>query len=392
MLIDRSECDVGLPSLDFEEYPVSPMLHLKLQAELVGLIFKRFGPPKILDDPNDIEDYQVIMEDFMKIFPPEYAMNHPNTTTNNALPWIALHRHYMHTCTLAIALGPFRTYMAKTMTKRDTPAVELKFRQYGVNYALKLMDAVHRFFEYVWTRDTTFHFVPFCIFDTAALLCSAILHDEDSSMPQRGEITDAIAKAFNTLRRLRTATATAKAPYDVLRRLIKKLPVSIEALIDDTRKKRRFDPPPPPPPPPPASMPLAPPKAENIVSDHVQRAGDANSVSTPSVKAPQTSSNSNHSSSAPVLNGSIEAEYGATESAQQLQESQTLSNIDYILNPSAWPQLDPTEGGERFQAPSNSTVDLGFQSISDAELGDLAMLWNWQSLDLGFTSNPIYQE
>lgn len=401
MLIDRAECDVGLPSLTFEDYPASPMLHLKLQAELVGLIFKRFGPPKILDDPNDIQDYQVIMEAFMKTFPPEYAMDHPNTTTKNALPWIALHRHYMHTCTLAIALGPFRGYMAKSMTKNHTPAIELKFRQDGVNYALQLMDAVHRFFEYVWTRDTTFHFVPFCIFDTAALLCSAILHDEDGSIPQREEITDAIARAYATLRKLRTATATAKAPYDVLRRLIKKLPLAIKANADDAHKRRRFDPPPPP------SGSTQPAKQSSVGSSASNAKGAGSGSGSAQADGNQSGTSQDSYSQAPGL--------PPTDGDRMGQIEDTLSSVDLTPQGSRIPS---TSSGSTHHPPSDNSQstelpyaqpntiggdggnfthvqpppDAEFQVISDAELGDLAMLWNWQSLDLGFTSNPIYQQ
>lgn len=391
MLVDRAEPDIGLPSLTFEDYPVSPMLHLKLQAELVGLIFQRFGPPKILTDPNDIEDYRTIMEDFMQTFPPEYAFKDPDTSSEDRYPWIALHRHYQHTCTLAIALGPFRGFMAKTMTK-DTPAVEIKFRQHGIKYALDLMDAVHRFFEYVWTRDTTFHFVPFCIFDTAALLCSVILHDADSSIPKREEITDAIARAFATLKRLRTATNTAKAPYDVLRRLIKKMPVSIKVATPDGHKKRRFDPPPPP-----SSGSAsvrnssldsgstAPPQIQEPVSIPVQPMENVHIADT---SYPPTTSGPNdahlkHAQQAYTVNdpSAQQAFHGYGTVPQQHVSPHSIPTT------SSWPDEAATQG---YAEPP--VEGLGFQNISDAELGDLAMLWNWESLDLGFTENPIYSQ
>lgn len=393
MLIDRTECDVGLPGLTLEDYPVSPMLHLKLQSELVSLIYKRFGGPRLLTEAADIRDYQNIMEEFMKTFPPEYAMDHPNTNDNEDLPWIALHRHYMHTCTLSIALGPFRGFMAKSMKESTASAVDLEFRLTGIDYALRLMEAVHRFFEYVWTRDTTFHFVPFCIFDTAALLCSVIIHAEDGRVPRRQEVTGSIARAFATLKKLRTATNTAKAPYDVLRRLIKKLPSSSGMQASDPYKRPRYDPPP----------------------------GGQGPIPVPAVYVSQPSVDSGLVGQAPIPQPShAQAQYvpyanpvqavpdriqtggqsyvpyphnGADPRYQQYTYTAPphMHSIPATVDPS-WPEEINNRSHMQNLATEPPQMEMGFQQISDAELGDLAMLWNWESLDLGFTSNPIYQE
>ncbi|KAF5545707.1 transcriptional regulatory [Fusarium mexicanum] len=392
MLIDRAECDVGLPSLALEDYPASPMLHLKLQSELVSLIFKRFGPPKILTEPDEIRDYQAILEGFMKTFPPEYALDHPNTPANEDLPWIALHRHYMHTCTLSIALGPFRGYMAKSMKRSTAPAIDLEFRETGIDYALRLMDAVHRFFEYVWTRDTTFHFVPFCIFDTAALLCSVIIHAEDGIVPRREEVIGSIARAFATLKKLRTATNTAKAPYDVLRRLIKKLPSTAGMQAADTHKKRRFDQPPG------ANGAIPVPAAARLPSSQVAEIAPApvQVLSQPVQHALPTAQYQPYNNPPPVVPGRMQAgQQPSMPFPQDIQDHQ-FQNYTYAqqMNPTApngqaWPD-DITSSMQSFTA-GQPQFEMGWQTISEAELGDLAMLWNWQSLNLGFTTNPIYQ-
>ncbi|RBR11628.1 uncharacterized protein FIESC28_08911 [Fusarium coffeatum] len=396
MLINREECDVGLPCLTLEDYPASPMLHLKLQSELVGLIFKRFGGPKILTEPADIRDYQKIMEDFMKTFPPEYAMDHPNGPANEDLPWIALHRHYMHTCTLSISLGPFRGYMAKNIRESTATAVDIEFRLTGIDYALKLMDAVHRFFEYVWTRDTTFHFVPFCIFDTAALLCSVIIHAEDGRVPRREEVTGSIARAFITLKKLRTATNTAKAPYDVLRRLIKKLPSSSGMQAADPFKKRRYDTPPGGQ----GAIPIAAAMSQpSVETSHIAPAP----MPVPSQVSPAQAHYQPYANPVPAAPGRIQTEgpsyvaYPTNNVDPRYQHymytaAPHMQTIPSTTAPPSWPEEINNRSHMQNLTAGPPQVDMGFQQISDTELGDLAMLWNWESLDLGFTSNPIYQE
>ena len=223
LLIDRNDVTAELPSLAMEHYPTSPLMHMKLQSELVQIVFKKFGSPKALDSPEKALAYKDVLQTWMDGFPPAYAFVNTDIHQEVIYPWIALHRHYVHTIALSMTLGPLRTYMAKHLT-RASPPVELEAREEGITYALRLMGAVHSFFDYVWNRDTTFHFVPFCIFDTAALLTSVLLHDKDHSISRRTEVLHAIDMALFTLRKLTFVTSTAKTPYGILRRLAMKLP------------------------------------------------------------------------------------------------------------------------------------------------------------------------
>ncbi|KAH6877209.1 fungal-specific transcription factor domain-containing protein [Thelonectria olida] len=447
MLINRSDSTVALPALTIENYPVSPLLHLKLQSELVGIIFKRFGPPSILDDHGDILEYQQILEDFMKTFPPAYGFSNPDTQPEKEYPWIALHRHYMHTCTLSITLGPFRPFMAKQMS-RATPAIEQQFRRDGVSYALRLMNSVQSFFEWVWSRDSTFHFVPFCIFDTAALLCSALLHDADSSIPQRDNIVMAIDTALDTLKRLRTATDTAKKPYDVLRRLVQRARATLPNMPDESHRKRpRRDDERQMVPPVQASVPYNP-----VAHLPAQQAPHADAYANMPLAGPNSSPERGISSSTlpDTAVGQTPSPPGTSSPGDGVVLHSTISYDSYVPwgpgsppgnQPIATAPIDgyqpvhhPISGqmqqqsmvGMHMENTTNSRppipqtyvpvpLDKGWSNeslgqgglnmqqqgiaqdyqnvdgriLSEAELGDLADLWNWESLDLGFAANPI---
>lgn len=109
------------------------------------------------------------------------------------------------------------------MTVSATPQVELQLRGTGITYALRLMDALHTSFKYMWKRKTTFHFLPFSILETAAVLCSCILHDCDGSIQQRYGIFHAIDLALDLLKSLSAETHLAKTPYDKLLQLSSRL-------------------------------------------------------------------------------------------------------------------------------------------------------------------------
>jgi hypothetical protein len=50
-----------------------------------------------------------------------------------------------------------------------------------------------------------------------------------------------------------------------------------------------------------------------------------------------------------------------------------------------WSDGDMGQGGLNLQDAQN----VDGRILSEAEIGDLADLWNWESLDLGFVTNPI---
>ncbi|KAI9147758.1 putative transcriptional regulatory protein [Paramyrothecium foliicola] len=221
MLINRADCDVKLPSLSLETYSPSPLLHMKLQSELIGRLACRFGFHKNVVDPPDIDQYRSMLEDWMEKFPPTYDFKKPDRSQDAKCPWIELHRHYLHTMAFSMTLDPIRAYLTTEKSKASPPEV-LKIRNDGLGYALKLMRALHSFFDYVWPRDAKFHFVLFAIFDTASLLCSAIIHDLDKTIPRETDILNAIENAVSMLRRLQELLPSAKISYNLLTKFWKK--------------------------------------------------------------------------------------------------------------------------------------------------------------------------
>lgn len=218
MIIDRSECQVGLPSLKLEGYSPSPLLHMKLQSELITHLSRRFGLPKNVVSPADVREYQGIVAAWMSNFPPSYALDEPDRSADLQRPWIALHRHCLHTMSYTVLLDPMRAYLARPMTA-SSPPHDLAIRSDGIDCCLRLMDALHRFFNHVYPKDAKYHLVLFCIFDTAAVLCSVLMHDEDCSIPRRGDMLAAVDEAVAILKRLNTTTKTAKTSYDILLRV-----------------------------------------------------------------------------------------------------------------------------------------------------------------------------
>lgn len=354
MLIDRTDCDIGLPSLKLEGYAPSPLLHMKLQSELITQLANRFGRPRDVTSVQDVQEYQRIIEAWMRALPPTYGFDDADKSADVQRPWIVLHRHYLHTMSYSMLLDPIRAYLAKYMSTASPPR-ELAIRSDGVDYSLKLMGALYGFFDHVYPRDAKFHFVLFCIFDTAAVLCSALMHDEDGSIPRHGEILGAIDGAVAMLKRLNTVTKTAKTSYDVLLRVSQRVTRMPPRAPEHGR--RRFVPAP------------TPPGPADLYSDPGSAMA---SYAYTSLPAPHLAI---LTPSAPAWAPRVDA-LGAAAPVVPYAAHTPVSAVDAGGYPYAFDATPP----DMFE-----TAEFG--NITQQDLGDLASLWNYESLNLNFI-NP----
>ncbi|GAB0138066.1 hypothetical protein EsDP_00006312 [Epichloe bromicola] len=375
VIIDRSDCDVGLPCLTLEGYSPSPLLHMKLQSELIGHLSKRFGNAKTVVRPADVQAYQMIVETWMRNLPPTYDFSRPDKSNDASRPWIVLHRFNLQTTALSMVLDPMRAYLAKS-TWTHSPADELKIRSDGIDYALRLIYSLHDFFDHVYPRDAKFYLVLFCIFDTAAVLCSALMHDQDWSIPRQKDIFDAIDRAVDMLKRLNTVTKTARTSYEVLVNVAQRIarPSAPSQRCDPRRKKSKDPPAPTPPITSQAELAVAsdPGSAESILSyttppsDPLVYHLPASQSASPGHYADQTLLYAHPTTMAPGVNGSM------------------------MMHPTNGMDMNMPHGGFphsyiNMTPPSDEPYhSVHFGPISELELGELATMWNYESLNLGF--------
>ncbi|KAL9574794.1 hypothetical protein ACKAV7_001206 [Fusarium commune] len=344
MIIDRADCDASLPSLGLEG---------------------RFGSPKNVMTHADVQEYQGIIETWIANFPPPFNVQHPDRSSDASCPWMVLHRHILHTVAFSMLLQPIRGFLTRPFAIRFLEA-ELQIRSDGINYCLELMASLRRFFKYVYPRDAKFHFVLFCIFDISTVLCSAVLHDEHHTLPRRDDVYKAIDEAHAMLQELRTVTKSAKASYGILTRIVQRLPRP--TTTHNTASKS-----------PVPSRPQAPPEAAASPQtlspgsvSHSQNSPPAATFS-PSpviIPTPGTVSPVYTLGGVPVVGGDFvpPIAYAATAPCSDWQPQL------YTQNPTGFVPAD---------LPSEGPV---FANISDEELGELANLWNYQSLDFSFMS------
>lgn len=221
-LIERAHCDLALPNLMLEGYLLSPLLPTTLLSDLVTKLSCRFSLPNKKLKASDINEYQSTVLDWTRTFPPNYSLNDPDRSGDGDHIWIVSHRHYLHMMTYWILLIPLRCHFGKSMSCNSPPA-ELRIRSHGIDYCLKLMDALYGMFDNGRARGGDDHqMVQFCLLDACAMLCSALLHDADGTVPRRTESLCAIDKGIAIMKQLNT-TKAAQTSYAVIHQLSQQL-------------------------------------------------------------------------------------------------------------------------------------------------------------------------
>ena len=374
MIIDRADCNVAPPSLVLEGTQHSPLAHMKLQSGLIGQLFGRFGLTKNVVAPQDVQEYQRIIETWIQDFPAPFNVHDPDKSLDESCPWIVLHRHYLRTMAFSMLLNPIRAYLARPFTIDATDA-ELQIRSDGIDYCLELMMSLRDFFDHVYPRNAKFHFVLFCIFDTSTVLCSSILHDEHHTLPRRDDVFKAIDNAHAMLQRLNTVTKSAKTPYGILSRIVQRLPRTVflvKTPEDNPAKRPRVT-------------------EVNTTPRSISPYGIPHTHNLSLQEAPPQSISPHHISPRMIT----------PHSSGALTEVSTVSSDPRVHNPGAiadltnyveWPQVVPTPvelpGPMAVPSVEQPYQDENFAKISDNELGELASLWNYESLGFGFISPP----
>ncbi|KAJ6782826.1 hypothetical protein PWT90_10915 [Aphanocladium album] len=245
-LIDRGGCTAELPDLTLEGYNPSPMEHMKMQSQLTRELASRFGAPKNIISTQEVQEYKEIILAWVRRYPKIYDFYDPDMSRDSVHPWIFPHRFYLYTMACLLILNPIRHYMVKSYTK-DSPSDELKCRQDGLFFSLILLKTQRKWVDKINGRDGRLHFIIFSIFDTAAILCTALVKDSANTIENKGEILHAIAESTAMLKALINISETAKMSHDILYRLTKKLkkPSMSKEPGDAGRKRTKLAPVPP---------------------------------------------------------------------------------------------------------------------------------------------------
>ncbi|KAK5657078.1 hypothetical protein OQA88_3606 [Cercophora sp. LCS_1] len=243
MLVNRADCAFEMPTLALEidpeqPYQPSPFRHMKLHCQLCIDLSKGIASVPTEKAATDLAPrLRGIVEKWFNSLPAEYSLKAPDTRWDDDHEWVVFQRRYLHLIGYMSLFGPLKPYVIWNSSK-PMSEVGIQLRSRGVEAALGLMDISWSFFENVASVGAKFHYAVFCIFDTTTVLCSAFVHDEARSLPQREVILEAVKKGLGMLERLRSVSKTTADLCRILKTLLEGLPLnSIEKALIGVAKR-----------------------------------------------------------------------------------------------------------------------------------------------------------
>ncbi|RAL10427.1 uncharacterized protein BO97DRAFT_406919 [Aspergillus homomorphus CBS 101889] len=231
-IINSSYCSFELPTLRLEspesdEFGLSPIAHITFQCQLGQTISKIPGVMGGILSPAQAITIQQETEKWLNTLPAAYRLENPDTRWDQSYHYVAMHRHQLHAIGYMVMFLPLKPCLTTTID-HDKPSIERSLRPTAVDCALKLLESSQRMLSFMLPANAKFHYAPFIIFDTAAFLCSAIIHDASETLPDREKVIKAIGAALDALEQISQSTKTGAICFAVLNRLADTMSLSLE--------------------------------------------------------------------------------------------------------------------------------------------------------------------
>lgn len=231
-IINSTYCSFEMPNVRLESDHIeadvpSPIVHIALQCQLGQALSKIPGVMGGIMTPAIAVTVQQETEKWLASFPPAYRLVNPDTQWDHDYKYVEVQRKQLHTIAYMVMLMPLKPCLTRDV-QQDSTSIEKSLQPTAIDIALKLIKAAHQLLDCMFPLNAKFHFAPFTMFDTAASLCSAIIHDHGRCLPQRDGIIQAIGVTLGTLEQSSHSTKTAAICYSVLSKLVDKLSLTPE--------------------------------------------------------------------------------------------------------------------------------------------------------------------
>jgi hypothetical protein len=229
-LIDQKNLTFKFPNLRLDQSTtepnlLSPFAHMALQAHLGRRVATVLGEAPSIESltAKEVSTVESECEKFIAELPAIFRVKTPDTSLDERHPYFIFQRHQLHCVIFVTMLDFLKPYLTRDRRDKMTESDD-EFRRMGVDIALRLLRVARKLFDHEFPINAKFHMVVFSIFDTATLMCSAIIHDCDRILPHRQEVMDAIESSLEMLHQLSLTTKLGATSYRFLHKLVQASP------------------------------------------------------------------------------------------------------------------------------------------------------------------------
>lgn len=231
LLIDQDDQKLEIPDGRLEnitdpEAP-HPLSSVALQASLgfyVSHLFQKMGTDNSIQLVLQIED---ALEKWMGTFPASMRDHRPDTRWDQKYPNVPFMRCQVNVVAYCYLLAPLKPYLLGNADPEVmTSPLGSELRVKGVDTCLDLMKAGERFYDIAFPQNIKYFFIIFFMFDAATVMCSAIVHDTDHSLPKRSQCIRSLRTAQELMDGVAHLSESARISAQLLRKLVATLPLT----------------------------------------------------------------------------------------------------------------------------------------------------------------------
>lgn len=231
LLIDQGNHQIQLPDGRLENMAdpdaPHPLSAVALQAELgfyVSHLFQKLGSDSSVKLTLEIED---ALEKWMGTFPAALRDHRPDTRWDQKYPNIPFMRCQLNVIAYCYLLAPLKPYLLGTADPEImNTQLGKDLRVKGVDTCLDLMKASEKFYDLIFPSSIKYFFIIFFMFDAATVMCSAIVHDTDRTLPKRGQCIRTLRTAQELMDGVAHLSESARISSQLLRKLTAILPLT----------------------------------------------------------------------------------------------------------------------------------------------------------------------
>ncbi|KAF2021511.1 hypothetical protein BU24DRAFT_362141 [Aaosphaeria arxii CBS 175.79] len=229
--INQKDCKFVFPNLRLDESASTPNLlsafaHMSLQA-MLGRRIADYLNEHPVGQPLSADQVFMIQgecELFTAELPPVFRIQDPDLSLDETHPYYVFQRSQLHVVIYTVQLDFLKPYLTRSHEDELTSHDD-EFRSMGVELGLKLLRKARILFDHEFPINAKFHLVVFSIFDTATLMCSAIIHDVRKTLPHRERVMDEIENGLGMLHQLSSTSKIGASSYNFLLKLVQASPV-----------------------------------------------------------------------------------------------------------------------------------------------------------------------
>lgn len=234
-LVDHASSRYQVPNLELDgsaNGPISPFSIVYYEYALIHQLSQKY--PRLNSNDARSKSHEILgdIDLWISSLPSSLRITDPDTSWDDQHAHIQMQRAALHTFVWLSKIA----LLKPSLVRPDEYMLEqggTHARDTSIDACIQVIQSATNMVERSRLTNLKFHFATFALFDTATILCSALMHKVGDGSAVQSRMRQAITQAHKTLSQVAPITIAANNSVKLLERLIAALPVTANPSLDD---------------------------------------------------------------------------------------------------------------------------------------------------------------